>query len=169
MLLTIEKIKKIITPICIKYGVDRLYLFGSYARQEATASSDIDFRIEKGSIQDLFALSAFRIDLVEALGIEVDIVSAAPISPNEILLFQSSHGQDNFFKAHRKEVYALAKKIRKRITVVKQLSPVMILVLKMIAGNPNLRRIKRSDNHGRFTWRSGSLFKKINAAASNER
>ena len=90
MLLTIEKIKKIITPICIKYGVDRLYLFGSYARQEATASSDIDFRIEKGSIQDLFALSAFQIDLVEALGIEVDIVSAAPISPNEILLFQSS-------------------------------------------------------------------------------
>ena len=114
MLLTIEKIKKIITPICIKYGVDRLYLFGSYARQEATASSDIDFRIEKGSIQDLFALSAFRIDLVEALGIEVDIVSAAPISPNEILLFQSSHGQDNFFKAHRKEVYALAKKNTKK-------------------------------------------------------
>ena len=77
---TINEIKKIITPICIKYGVKNVYLFGSYARKEATDMSDIDIRIDAGNIKDLFTLSAFRIDLVEALGLEVDIVSTLPIS-----------------------------------------------------------------------------------------
>jgi uncharacterized protein len=79
-MLTIDEIKKIITPICIKYGVKKMYLFGSYARKEATILSDIDVRIDAGNIKDLFTLSAFRIDLVAALGIEVDIISTAPVS-----------------------------------------------------------------------------------------
>ncbi len=79
-MLTIAEIQKIITPICVKYGVKELYLFGSYARQEATNTSDIDIRINAGNVKDLFTLSAFRIDLVAALGLEVDIVSTLPIS-----------------------------------------------------------------------------------------
>ena len=39
---TIKEIKNIIKPIFNKYGINDIYLFGSYARGEAKASSDID-------------------------------------------------------------------------------------------------------------------------------
>ena len=97
--LTIEKIKEIITPICKKYGVKRAYLFGSYARNEATEKSDVDIRIESGKIRGLFQLSGFRLDLVEALGTEVDLLSVLPdpqfkrfrenLKRDEILLYES--------------------------------------------------------------------------------
>lgn len=98
-MLTIEKIKEIITPICKKYGVKRAYLFGSYARNEATEKSDVDIRIEFGKIRGLFQLSGFRLDLVEALGTEVDLLSVLPdpqfkrfrenLKRDEILLYES--------------------------------------------------------------------------------
>ena len=98
-MLTIEKIKEIITPICKKYGVKRAYLFGSYARNEATEKSDVDIRIESGKIRGLFQLSGFRLDLVEALGTEVDLLSVLPdpqlkrfrenLKRDEILLYES--------------------------------------------------------------------------------
>ena len=53
---TIEEIKSIVTPIAAAHDVDRIYLFGSYARGEATASSDIDLRVDKGRLKGLFAL-----------------------------------------------------------------------------------------------------------------
>ena len=97
-MLTVEKIKEIITPICEKYGVKRAYLFGSYARGEATENSDVDIRIESGKIRGLFQLSGFRIDLVEALGVEVDLLSVLPdpeyetfrenLKRDEILLYE---------------------------------------------------------------------------------
>lgn len=98
-MLNVEKIKEIITPICKSYGVKRAYLFGSYARGEATEKSDIDIRIESGKIKGLFQLSGFRIDLVEALGVEVDLLSVLPdsrfkkfkenLTKDEILLYES--------------------------------------------------------------------------------
>ena len=98
-MLTIEKIKEIITPICKKYGVKRAYLFGSYARNEATEKSDVDIRIESGKIRGLFQLSGFRLDLVEALGTEVDLLRVLPhpqfkrfrenLKRDEILLYES--------------------------------------------------------------------------------
>ena len=98
-MLTIEKIKEIITPICKKYGVKRAYLFGSYARGEATKNSDVDIRIESGKIRGLFQLSGFRLDLVDALGTEVDLLSVLPdpqfkrfrenLKKDEILLYES--------------------------------------------------------------------------------
>lgn len=45
---SIDEIKKIISPIASRYGVERVFLFGSYARGEATEESDLDFRIDKG-------------------------------------------------------------------------------------------------------------------------
>lgn len=76
-ILTIPEITERITPICKQYMVNKVFLFGSYARGEATVSSDIDIRIEAGEIKDLFALSGFRQAIIAALGIEVDIISAS--------------------------------------------------------------------------------------------
>lgn len=95
IMLAISEIRERIIPICIKYGVKSAYLFGSYARNEASATSDIDIRIEAGNIKDLFALSSFRIDLVESLEREVDIISHIPdssefreaLKKDEVLLY----------------------------------------------------------------------------------
>jgi len=51
---SIDEIKSISVPVALKYGDKKLALFGSYAHGEQNATSDINFIIEKGSIQDLF-------------------------------------------------------------------------------------------------------------------
>ncbi len=77
---TIDEIKAIVFPIAEKYGVEKVYLFGSYARGEATHESDIDFRVDKGELRGLFALSGFRNDISEALAKEIDILTTNALS-----------------------------------------------------------------------------------------
>ena len=50
MIFTIEEITKRTTPIAIKHGVNRLCLFGSYARNEAREGSDLDFIMDDGDV-----------------------------------------------------------------------------------------------------------------------
>ncbi|HFF1574199.1 nucleotidyltransferase family protein [Enterococcus sp. DIV1420a] len=45
MIYTVEQIKAIVKPIAKKYGVLEMYLFGSYARNEADEQSDLDFAV----------------------------------------------------------------------------------------------------------------------------
>ena len=54
----LEEIQAIVYPILRSHGVSRAYLFGSYARGEATGKSDIDLRIDAGKIKGMFALGA---------------------------------------------------------------------------------------------------------------
>ncbi|MDR0486739.1 MAG: nucleotidyltransferase domain-containing protein [Treponema sp.] len=42
-----------ITNTARQYGIQKAYLFGSYARGEAGLESDIDIRIEKGKLRML--------------------------------------------------------------------------------------------------------------------
>lgn len=65
---SIEELKSIITPIAEKYGVEKVYLFGSYARGCATSESDIDLRVDKGKLKGLFMLGAMYSDLEDQLG-----------------------------------------------------------------------------------------------------
>ena len=75
MVLTIDEIKKRIRPVCEKYNVKELFLFGSYARGEATEDSDVDFRLVSGRDIDLFKMVGLRLDLEEVLEKEVDLIS----------------------------------------------------------------------------------------------
>ena len=72
---SVDEIRKIVIPIAEKHGVAALYLFGSYARGEATADSDIDLLMDGGAICSLYQLSAFRLDLEDALGKPVDLLT----------------------------------------------------------------------------------------------
>lgn len=45
MVFTFEEIKEKISPIAKKYNIPTVYLFGSYARNEADEESDIDIAI----------------------------------------------------------------------------------------------------------------------------
>jgi len=44
--MTLEEIKKVALPACREFKVKRLDLFGSLARGEATAESDVDLLVE---------------------------------------------------------------------------------------------------------------------------
>lgn len=48
---TLNEIKAIVSRLARQYGAERIYLFGSYARGDMTNDSDIDLRIDKGSIR----------------------------------------------------------------------------------------------------------------------
>mgnify|MGYP000148223921 CR=1 FL=1 len=79
----LDKLKKLISPIAEKYGLDAVYLFGSQARNEATSDSDYDFYIKRGKLKDMFELSGLFIDLKNALNKEVDIV-LEPVSKKKL-------------------------------------------------------------------------------------
>jgi len=75
MCYTIQEIKKKIIPIAIKYQVNKVSLFGSYARGEANNKSDIDMLIDKGQMQGLLEYFGFVSALEDTLGIHVDVVT----------------------------------------------------------------------------------------------
>jgi predicted nucleotidyltransferase len=77
---TLSEIRDIVTPIARSHGVDRVYLFGSYARNEAIWKSDIDFRIDSGKIRTLFDLGGLHADLEECLRKPIDIVVSDSVS-----------------------------------------------------------------------------------------
>lgn len=75
---TVNDIQRIVSPIADRYGVNRVYLFGSYARGESTPDSDVDLRIDKGRVKGLqmaFLLS----DLEDALRLQVDLLSTTAL------------------------------------------------------------------------------------------
>lgn len=76
----LDEIRAIINPILQNYGVSRAYLFGSYARGEATGESDIDLRIDGGKIKSMFGLGALYHELTEALEKSVDLVTTESLN-----------------------------------------------------------------------------------------
>ena len=72
---SIDEIKSIVAPIAAKYGVERVSLFGSYARGEQNGASDIDFLIDKGRLRGLEFASMLG-DLMENFEKEIDLVTS---------------------------------------------------------------------------------------------
>lgn len=95
---SINEIRNRISPIAIKYGVERVYLFGSYAKGCATSESDIDLRVDKGSLRGLFALSGMRLDICNALSKDVDLLTTnsldedflGKIHSDEVLIYEQA-------------------------------------------------------------------------------
>ena len=73
-MMTIEEIKKRVAPIALAYGVPKISLFGSAAREEMDSNSDIDLIIEKGELRG-FAFGGFCNDLERELGSKVDVIT----------------------------------------------------------------------------------------------
>ncbi len=72
---SIDTIREKVIPIADMYGVKSLFLFGSYARNEADESSDVDICIEKGRLRSLIQYFSFVDDLEKTLGCHVDVVT----------------------------------------------------------------------------------------------
>ena len=94
---SIGEIKAIVSRLAKQYGAERVYLFGSYARGDMTNNSDIDLRIDKGSIRG-FQLGGLLLDLEDSLGVPVDLVPTSSldqrfldsIRKDEVLLYEVS-------------------------------------------------------------------------------
>lgn len=71
---SIGEISEIISPIAKEMGVEKVYLFGSYARGEATSDSDVDLLIDSGRIDSYFGIGKLYSRLNRALEKDLDIV-----------------------------------------------------------------------------------------------
>lgn len=91
---SIEEIKNIARQIFSKYNFEKVYLFGSYARGEATKLSDIDIMVVGGNINTLMNLSDFALELVKIFKKEIDIVK-----------------EENYTKKDDNEYFDLANKL----------------------------------------------------------
>ena len=93
----LDEIREIVSKLAAQYGAKRVYLFGSCARGDMTDSSDIDLRIDKGSIKG-FQLAGLLLDLEDSLGRSVDLVPTTSldqrfldsIRDDEVLLYEAS-------------------------------------------------------------------------------
>jgi len=82
---SIEELKAIVAPVAERYGVGKVYLFGSVARGDFNENSDYDFCIELGNIRSIFVLSGFFQDLQNAVGCEIDLVDTKSVGSEFIL------------------------------------------------------------------------------------
>ena len=79
-MLKLEKIQDSVRKYGEKYGAEKIYLFGSYARGEATEESDVDLRIDRDNIAGGIALAGLLLDLEEDLGMPVDLITTGSLS-----------------------------------------------------------------------------------------
>lgn len=86
---TTNEIADKVRPIAEAYGIDKVYLFGSYARGEATENSDIDYYVEFSKPLGLRYCSFFS-DIEESVGKNVDIISENPLCSLSVLYFENA-------------------------------------------------------------------------------
>ena len=81
MVYTLAEIKNKVMPILEKYRIPAMYLFGSYARGNATEDSDIDFLIDTTGtdLTSLLRLGALYCDLEETFQKPIDLITVGAI------------------------------------------------------------------------------------------
>ncbi|GAA1465165.1 helix-turn-helix domain-containing protein [Microbacterium thalassium] len=78
--LTLERVRSFRSQIleaAARHRLADVRVFGSVARGEATAGSDLDLLVHPGIDASLFDLAAFMVDVEAILGVSVDVVSDA--------------------------------------------------------------------------------------------
>ena len=75
--MTLEEIKKVAEPACREFKVKRLDLFGSLARGEGTAQSDVDLLVEfeEPDVAPSKRFFGLLHHLEDVLGCEVDLLT----------------------------------------------------------------------------------------------
>lgn len=77
-MLSVEEIREKISPVCEKYAVSEAFLFGSYARGDATEESDVDLRIVVGKPFGMLTLNRLNEEFETALQKNVDVITHFP-------------------------------------------------------------------------------------------
>ena len=74
-------------PIVQKYNIPAIYLFGSYARGEATENSDLDFLVDTSGTEltSLLRLGALYCDLEMAFEKRIDLITVRAVMQNTVM------------------------------------------------------------------------------------
>lgn len=77
MILTLDDIRERVSPVAARYGLRAVYVFGSYARNEATEESDVDLLIDRtgSAVKGMFDLGELYNELSRSVGKEIDLVT----------------------------------------------------------------------------------------------
>ena len=70
----LQKVKQQLYQIAAKYGIRKVYVFGSVARGESHAASDIDFLVEMEAGASAMGIGAFQFETQKLLGIQTDVI-----------------------------------------------------------------------------------------------
>jgi uncharacterized protein len=73
--------KKIIQQILAPFEPTQIGIFGSHARREATATSDLDILVDFNKKYSLFDLLELEEKLAEALPFKIDLVTGRSLNP----------------------------------------------------------------------------------------
>lgn len=71
-----------LADVCRANGIDRLYVFGSFARGEAREASDVDLIADFATRASLLDLVRIEREFAERLGREVDLCTERSLSPH---------------------------------------------------------------------------------------
>lgn len=77
----IETHREALRALATRYGVRSIKVFGSMARDDADASSDVDLLVETGPDTSGFTLGALLMDAQDLLGKRVDVVTESALHP----------------------------------------------------------------------------------------
>ena len=95
MIYSLEEIKKCVYPIIQKYNIPAMYLFGSYARGEATEDSDLDFLVDTTGtkLTSLLSLGELYCDLEEVFEKQIDLITVRAIMLNNSMSSDIDFGE----------------------------------------------------------------------------
>lgn len=79
--MTTQKIEQTLISILRKHDADRIGIFGSRARGEERADSDLDVLVDFQQSKSLLTLVSIEQELSDALGLKVDLLTESAISP----------------------------------------------------------------------------------------
>jgi hypothetical protein len=63
-----------IMKIAERYGILKIYVFGSVAHGDSTSQSDVDLLVEMETGASLFGMAGFNFETEDLLGVQVDVV-----------------------------------------------------------------------------------------------
>jgi predicted nucleotidyltransferase len=91
-IISVEQIKEKMVPILRNYPVKKAILFGSFAKGEASATSDIDLYIDtNGKLRGLDFVGLIE-TLVDTLGIDIDLIDKSHIDKNSLIIQEIEEG-----------------------------------------------------------------------------
>jgi predicted nucleotidyltransferase len=69
-----------IKRIAARYGIRKVFVFGSVARGESSETSDIDFLVEMDESVSALGVGGFQYELQRLLGVDIDVIPTFVLS-----------------------------------------------------------------------------------------